>query len=152
MGIHGKEAEEVITAARLHDIGKIGIRDEVLAKPGKLTDREFAGVMDHPVMGCEIIKKLNSMENIAKIIRHHHERYDGKGYPDGLKGEDIPLGSRIIAVADAFDAMTSIRPYRESPLTIAEAVRELRKNSKTQFDPKVVDAFVSIIEDLGIDY
>ncbi|MGB9809664.1 MAG: HD-GYP domain-containing protein [Caldanaerobacter sp.] len=152
MGIQGKEAEEIITAARLHDIGKIGIREEILEKPGKLSYQEFAEIMDHPVMGYEIVKKLKVMENVAKIIRHHHERYDGKGYPDGLKGEDIPLGSRIIAVADAFDAMTSKRPYRESPLTIAEAVAELRKNAGVQFDPKVVEAFISIIEDLGIDY
>lgn len=152
MGIRGKEAEEIITAARLHDIGKIGIREEVLEKPGKLSYQEFAEIMDHPVMGYEIVKKLKAMENVAKIIRHHHERYGGKGYPDGLKGEDIPLGSRIIAVADAFDAMTSKRPYRESPLTISEAVADLKKNAGSQFDPKVVEAFVSVIEDLGIDY
>lgn len=126
MGIEGKEAEDIITAAKLHDIGKIGIRDEVLNKPGKLTDQEFAEIMDHPVMSYEIINKMKLMENIAKIIRHHHERYDGKGYPDGLKGEKIPLGSRIIAVADSFDAMTSKRPYRDS-FTMAQAIEELKK-------------------------
>jgi len=151
MGIKGKEAEDIITAAKLHDIGKIGIRDEVLNKPGKLTDQEFAEIMDHPVMSYEIISKMKVMENIAKIIRHHHEKYDGKGYPDGLKGEKIPLGSRIIAVADAFDAMTSKRPYRDS-FTMAQAIEELKKNAGTQFDPKIVDAFISVIEDLGIDY
>ncbi|WP_273702669.1 HD-GYP domain-containing protein [Thermoanaerobacter sp. A7A] len=151
MGIEGKKAEDIITAAKLHDIGKIGIRDEVLNKPGKLTDQEFAEIMDHPVMSYEIINKMKVMENIAKIIRHHHEKYDGKGYPDGLKGEKIPLGSRIIAVADAFDAMTSKRPYRDS-FTMAQAIEELKKNAGTQFDPKIVDAFISIIEDLGIDY
>lgn len=151
MGIEGKEAEDIITAAKLHDIGKIGIRDEVLNKPGKLTDQEFAEIMDHPVMSYEIINKMKLMENIAKIIRHHHERYDGKGYPDGLKGEKIPLGSRIIAVADSFDAMTSKRPYRDS-FTMAQAIEELKKNAGTQFDPKIVDVFISIIEDLGIDY
>ncbi|HHW57921.1 MAG TPA: HD-GYP domain-containing protein [Clostridia bacterium] len=151
MGIEGKEAEDIITAARLHDIGKIGIRDEVLNKPGKLTDQEFAEIMDHPVMSYEIINKMKAMENIAKIIRHHHEKYDGKGYPDGLKGEKIPLGSRIIAVADAFDAMTSKRPYRDS-FTMAQAIEELKKNAGTQFDPKIVDAFISVIKDLVIDY
>ncbi|MBT1279182.1 HD domain-containing protein [Thermoanaerobacter sp. AC272] len=107
--------------------------------------------MDHPVMSYEIINKMKVMENIAKIIRHHHERYDGKGYSDGLKGKEIPLGSRIIAVADSFDAMTSKRPYRDS-FTMAQAIEELKKNAGTQFDPKIVDAFISVIENLGIDY
>lgn len=151
IGIEKKEAEDIITAAKLHDIGKIGIRDEILNKPGKLTEQEFAEIMDHPVMSYEIINKMKIMRNVAKIIRHHHERYDGKGYPDGLKGEDIPLGSRIIAVADAFDAMTSKRPYRDS-FTMAQVIEELKKNAGAQFDPKIVDAFISIIEDLGIDY
>ncbi|WP_172856574.1 HD-GYP domain-containing protein [Thermoanaerobacterium sp. RBIITD] len=151
MKLKSEEAEDIITAARLHDIGKIGINDSVLNKPGRLTEEEYAQIMDHPVMGSEIVKKVRSMYNISNIIRHHHEKYDGSGYPDGLKGEEIPLGSRIIAVADAFDAMTSKRSYRD-PFLISEAIEELRKNTNIQFDAGVVDAFISALSDVGIDY
>jgi len=151
MGLNENEAEKIKTAAKLHDIGKIGINDDILNKPTKLTEEEFAVIMDHPVMGYEIIKKIKAMGDIAKIIRHHHERYDGNGYPDGLKGENIPLGSRIIAIADSFDAMTSKRAYRNS-FTMAQAIEELRKNAGKQFDPALVEVFASVIEDLGIDF
>ena len=151
MELNENEAEKIKTAAKLHDIGKIGINDDILNKPTKLTEEEFAVIMDHPVMGYEIIKKIKAMGDIAKIIRHHHERYDGNGYPDGLKGENIPLGSRIIAIADSFDAMTSKRAYRNS-FTMAQAIEELRKNAGKQFDPALVEVFASVIEDLGIDF
>ncbi|MGB9678485.1 MAG: HD-GYP domain-containing protein [Thermoanaerobacteraceae bacterium] len=151
MELNENEAEKIKTAAKLHDIGKIGINDNILNKPTKLTEEEFAVIMDHPVMGYEIINKIKAMGDIAKIIRHHHERYDGNGYPDGLKGENIPLGSRIIAIADSCDAMTSKRAYRNS-FTMAQAIEELRKNAGKQFDPELVEVFASVIEDLGIDF
>lgn len=151
MVLEEDEKKEILRAAKLHDIGKIGIKDEILNKPGRLTEEEFAQIMDHPIIGYEIIKKIKNMENIAKIIRHHHERYDGNGYPDGLKGEEIPLGSRIIAVADSFDAMISKRSYRDA-FTVAQAVKEIKQNSGKQFDPQVVSSFMYAIQEIGLDY
>ncbi len=127
-------------AALLHDIGKIGIPDAILRKPGKLTPEEWEIMKKHPLIGYEIIKKIKFLERSAPIVLHHHERWDGKGYPDGLKGEEIPLGSRIFAVADTIDAMTSDRPYRKA-LTFEIVSDELKKFKGIQFDPRVVDAF-----------
>ncbi len=127
-------------AALLHDIGKIGIPDAILRKPGKLTPQEWEIMKKHPIIGYEIIKKIKFLEKSAPIVLHHHERWDGKGYPDGLKGEEIPLGSRIFAVADTIDAMTSDRPYRKA-LTFEIVSEELKKFKGIQFDPQVVDAF-----------
>ncbi len=132
-------------AGTLHDIGKIGVIKEVLHKPGKLSDLEFALIKLHPKLGEEIIKPVAFLDKIRPIIRHHHERYDGKGYPDGLAGEDIPLMSRIIAVADTYDAMTSHRPYR-SALSREIALAEIKKCSGTQLDPMVVEAFLAILD------
>jgi HD-GYP domain-containing protein (c-di-GMP phosphodiesterase class II) len=129
-----------IEAARIHDVGKIGIQDTALLKNGPLTDEEWREIRRHPVIGADIVKKLGIYRNSAAIVRHHHERWDGTGYPDGLKGEDIPLGSRIIAVADSFDAMTSNRSYRRArPFPVA--LEEIVKNAGTQYDPVVVEAF-----------
>ncbi|MBN1939364.1 MAG: HD domain-containing protein [Candidatus Aminicenantes bacterium] len=130
-------------AGILHDIGKIGVIKEVLHKPGKLSDLEFSLIKLHPKLGEEIIKPVAFLDKIRPIIRHHHERFDGQGYPDGLAGEDIPLMSRIIAVADTFDAMTSHRPYR-SALSREVALAEIKKCSGTQLDPKVVVAFLDL--------
>jgi HD-GYP domain-containing protein (c-di-GMP phosphodiesterase class II) len=130
-------------AGILHDIGKIGVIKEVLHKPGKLSDLEFALIKLHPKLGEDIIKPVAFLDKIRPIIRHHHERFDGKGYPDGIQGEDIPLMARIIAVADTYDAMTSHRPYR-SALSSAVALAEIKKCSGTQFDPAVVKAFLEI--------
>lgn len=127
-------------AAMFHDLGKIAIPDEILHKPSKLTDEEYEIIKTHPEAGEVILTPLKFLKKVAKIVRHHQERWDGKGYPDGLKGEEIPLEARIIAVADAFDAMTSNRPYRKA-MPVEEAVQEILRNSGTQFDPKVVDAF-----------
>lgn len=137
--------ENIRQAGLLHDIGKIGIRDAILSKPGKLTDEEYAVMKTHPLKGEEIIKSLPFLEDISKIIKHHHERYDTKGYPDGIGSEAIELGARIMAVADAFDAMTTDRPYRKA-LSLDIARAELIKNKGTQFDPAIADCFLKILE------
>ena len=127
-------------AALLHDIGKIGIPDGILRKPGKLTEEEWQIMKQHPMLGYKILKNIKQLKDVAEIVLHHHERYDGTGYPAGLKGEEIPLGSRIFSVADTIDAMTSDRPYRKA-LSFEETAEELKKWSGKQFDPKVVEAF-----------
>ena len=131
----------------LHDIGKIGVPDKILGKTGSLTTEEFAVIKKHPEQGAQILRPMASDKRIArisKIIRHHHERYDGKGYPDGLKGKDIPHLSRMIAIADSYDAMTSDRPYRKG-LDISIAMDEIRKNSGSQFDPILAGKFISLV-------
>jgi len=130
-------------AGILHDIGKIGVIKEVLHKPSKLSDLEFALIRNHAVMGEEIIKPVAFLDKIRPVIRHHHERFDGSGYPDGLRGKDIPFLSRIIAVADAYDSMTSHRPYR-SAMSHEAAVAEIEKCAGTQFDPEIARAFLEI--------
>jgi HD-GYP domain-containing protein (c-di-GMP phosphodiesterase class II) len=130
----------VLDAARVHDIGKVGVRDASLLKDGRLTDEEFADIKRHPAVGADLIGKLALYRQSVPIVRHHHERWDGRGYPDGLAGEEIPLGARIIAVADSFDAMTSDRPYRRA-MSRDAAMAEIARNSGTQFDPEIVAAF-----------
>jgi HD-GYP domain-containing protein (c-di-GMP phosphodiesterase class II) len=130
----------IVDAARIHDLGKVGTQDSALRKPGPLTEEERLDIQQHSAIGADIVGRLEIYKRIATIVRHHHERWDGTGYPDRLAGEDIPLGSRIIGVADAFDAMTSDRPYR-SALSMESAICELRKHSGTQFDPAIVEAF-----------
>ena len=143
MGLQEEEREIIRDACLLHDIGKIGISENILRKPAKLSNCEWEIMKSHPVMGEEILKPLPTLKPVLPLIRHHHERWDGKGYPDGLKGEEIPLGARIIAICDAFDAMTSLRPYRK-PLSKEKALKEIEKNSGTQFDPKLVEIFLKI--------
>jgi HD-GYP domain-containing protein (c-di-GMP phosphodiesterase class II) len=126
-------------AATLHDVGKFAIPDSILAKPGRLTDKEFEEIRRHPDLGAELVSRIDGLEAIAPWIRHSHERYDGAGYPDGLEGDDIPQAARIIFVADAFDAMTGDRPYR-APSSAAQALAELRRHAGTQFDGRAVDA------------
>ncbi len=128
-------------ASLLHDVGKIGVQTGVLGKVGQLTDEEYAEIKLHPVIGENILRNVRFFHPILPIVRHHHERFDGKGYPDGLLGEDIPLFSRIIAVVDAFDAMTSDRPYRNG-LPMADALNRLMAERAAQFDPDVVDIFI----------
>ncbi|MEJ5347431.1 MAG: HD domain-containing phosphohydrolase [Desulfosoma sp.] len=142
MSVGDTYIEILNTVGYLHDIGKIGMPDEILNKPGALTGEEYEVVKKHPVIGESIIKDLGLGAEERAIIRHHHERWDGSGYPDGLAGEEIPLLARIVAVADAFDAMTSKRAYRDS-LPVEKAVAELINNRNKQFDPNVVDAFLS---------
>ncbi|MFZ3372397.1 MAG: HD-GYP domain-containing protein, partial [Desulfitobacteriaceae bacterium] len=133
-------------ASVLHDVGKIGVSENILNKNEKLLDTEWESIRMHPVIGQKIIKNIKFMFDIGEVARHHHERYDGKGYPDGLKGERIPLDSRIIAVADTYDAMTSNRSYRKGR-THQEAVEELRRVAGTQLDPKLVDVFCKMTSD-----
>jgi len=129
----------------LHDIGKIGIDGAILNKPGRLTDEEFEIIKGHPEIAANILSSLEFLTEVVPLVRHHHEHYAGGGYPLGIAGEEIPLGARIIAVADAFNAMTSDRPYRAS-LAHDVAIRELIKHSGTQFDPEVVRAFLRVAE------
>ncbi|MBW2646141.1 MAG: response regulator [Deltaproteobacteria bacterium] len=151
LGCSDKELELLTFAGYLHDIGKIGVRDNILLKESGLTDEENDIIKIHPVMGANIIKHLGFLHREQAIIRHHHEHWDGKGYPDGLKGDAIPLLSRVIAVADAFDAMTSDRPYRKAK-TKAEALSRIKKNAGTQFDKRVVDAFDAVLKDTSSAY
>lgn len=138
------QMDELALLAELHDVGKIGIDDAILNKPGKLTDAEMAEMKKHSFIGYQIIKSIQGLDDIALPILHHHERSDGKGYPDGLTRYDIPLLSRIIAVVDAHDAMTQDRPYRKA-MTQEEAIDEIKKNSGTQFDPEIVAFFLESI-------
>lgn len=136
--------ETLRTALRLHDIGKVGIPDRILYKTGRLNDKQWTEMRRHPEIGAHILEPLKQLKKVTSIIHHHHENYDGSGYPDGLKADVIPIESRIIAVVDAYHAMTSKRPYRNK-LQDDMALEELKKNAGTQFDPEVVDAFLKTI-------
>jgi putative nucleotidyltransferase with HDIG domain len=133
-------------AAYLHDVGKVKVPSRILNKPGKLSEDEWVEMRKHPDYGAQMIAGRAFLEGVAPIIRAHHERYDGKGYPEGLAGDEIPIEARIIAVADAYDAMVSDRPYRNA-LSKKEAIEELVRNSGSQFDPRVVEAFLGVIGD-----
>jgi len=141
LGLPDDEIGTIGRAGKLHDIGKIGIRDSILFCEGKLSEEQYNTIKTHPAKGANIIEPLKFLHREKDIIRHHHERYDGKGYPDGLKGERIPLGARIMAVADAYDAMRSTRPYKK-PFSKEEIISELENNAGKQFDPKIVDIFL----------
>lgn len=141
VGLRDGELEGVAYGALLHDIGKIGIAEHVLHKPGPLTEAEFSIMREHPEIGERICDPLRMSRDFTPIIRHHHERWDGAGYPDGLRGEEIPLGARIVALADAFDAIVRGRPYRAAR-SVDEAFDELRKHSSKQFDPDLVPLFI----------
>lgn len=141
---------DVQWAAKLHDIGKICIPDSIVQKPGKLTSEEYEAIKQHSRLAGEIIRPLDPGSRIWPIIRHHHERFDGTGYPDGLKAEEIPDGSRVIAIADAFDAMRSSRPYRET-MRFEQCVEEIQTNAGKQFDPKWVDIFLELAKTGSID-
>ena len=145
MGLNGDEVEEIRLAGLLHDLGKIGVPDNILNKPGRLSEEEYSAIKMHPALSMRIIEPLPQLGNIIPIIYHHNERYDGNGYIEGKAGEKIPLGARIIAVADSFEAMTSDRPYR-SALSRGEAIAELVANSGSQFDPRVVDHFLKLLK------
>ena len=138
--------ERIRLAGLFHDVGKIGVPDSILTKLGPLSEEEYAQIRRHSELGCQILSAMSFFQEIAGIIRSHHERWDGKGYPDGLAGPQIPLESRMIAVADAFDAMTSFRAYRQS-LSLDQARAELIRNKGTQFDPELVDDFIEILND-----
>ncbi len=147
MNCSDDEIDSLTFAGHLHDIGKIGIRDQILMKPGRLTDEEYEIIKTHPVIGAEIVGHLGLLQNETAVIRHHHERWDGNGYPDGLSGENIPKLSRILAVADTFDAIISRRPYRDAK-SAQFALDEIRKNSGSQFDPQVVETFLAAYSEI----
>lgn len=146
IGMSSEELSDVYCAALLHDLGKIGISDSILKKPAKLSLEEFAEVRRHPEIGTRILEKFVVSKRVTSIIRHHHEFYDGTGYPGGLAKSEIPLGARIIAITDAYDAMTSDRPYR-SALSHEEAVAELIRCAGSQFDPRLVMHFLDVLEE-----
>lgn len=145
MGLGEKTRHRLHMAALLHDIGKIGVPDSVLLKEERLTDSEYAVMKRHPEIGAHMLSNVESLADVLPVIRHHHERHDGKGYPDGLVGEAIPMLSRIISVADTYDAMTSTRPYRKA-LTQEEACAELRSFRNQQWDGEMVEAFLAARE------
>ncbi|MBQ4178182.1 MAG: HD-GYP domain-containing protein, partial [Elusimicrobia bacterium] len=133
-------------AALMHDIGKIGIADNILLKKEKLTEKEIKMLRTHPIIGNKILAPVKFLSPVAPMVLYHQEWYDGSGYPEGLAKEEIPLGARIVAVIDAYDAMTSDRPYRKA-LPIKTAVKELKEGAGTQFDPKIVDIFINILKE-----
>ncbi|NJL59800.1 MAG: HD domain-containing protein [Desulfobacteraceae bacterium] len=149
MGCSSEELEILEVAGRLHDIGKIGIRDSILLKPGSLTDEEFAEIKKHPVIGADIVEQLGFWKREQEIIRSHHERFDGKGYPEGRKGEEIPFLSRVMFVADAYDAMCSHRCYRNG-MNEAKIISIISERAGTQFDPDAVRTFLELYSDPAV--
>lgn len=140
MGLPEEERERLRLAAILHDVGKIGIDDAILRKSGRLSPEEAATMKEHPEIGARILKNIEGMEDVVDAVRHHHEHYDGSGYPDGLKGEDIPLYARIVAFADAYDSLTTDRPYRKA-ISAREALKIFCKNGCSEYDPYLTDLF-----------
>jgi putative two-component system response regulator len=141
MGFSEEKLENLVFGALLHDIGKIGIRDEVLQKKGPLSPEEYQGVQQHPLIGVKIVEGIDFFKDKIPMIRSHHEHFDGSGYPDGLIGEVIPLEARIIAIPDAFDAMTSLRPHRRA-MPVDEVIDEMERGNGKQFDPNILDIFL----------
>ena len=147
IGLDGELLRQIELGGHVHDIGKIGVREEVLNKPGKLTDAEYEHIMTHPVVGWRILAPLLGETPVAlNIVRSHHERFDGRGMPDRLAGDAIPFEARIAAVADSFDAMTSDRPYRPDGLSMEAAIAEIVRCSRSQFDPQIVAAVLKAVE------
>lgn len=144
------QQRELEIAASLHDIGKMAISDSIINKAGKLSESEYKIIKTHSIAGERILSSIDSFKNIKIIVRHHHERFDGKGYPDGLKGKEISLEARIIGLADAYDAMTSDRSYKKT-MKMEEVIDEIKKCSGTQFDPELVDIFLKIIKTTKIN-
>ncbi|MCX7661261.1 MAG: HD domain-containing protein, partial [Candidatus Omnitrophica bacterium] len=145
MALSLRQIESISEACELHDLGKIGIPDEILLKPGPLTPEEFEKIKKHPEISGQILEPLTFLNEAIEIVKQHHEHYDGSGYPRGLKGEEILLGARILHIADAYEAMCAERVYRKKPFTKEEAISEIKKNSGKQFDPKVVEAFLRVV-------
>lgn len=149
--LSAKDIELVREACELHDLGKIGIQDNILIKPAALSADEWEAMKRHPITGAQILEPLTFLTNVIELIRQHHEHYDGTGYPEGKRGEEILFGARIIHIADAYEAMRSPRSYRKIPLTKQDAIAEIKKNSGTQFDPKVVRAFLKVVDRIDPD-
>jgi putative nucleotidyltransferase with HDIG domain len=142
-----KDIDRLKISALLHDIGKVGIPDAVLHKESRISDKEFAIIKKHPGIGANILETMGAFKDLVPIVYHHHERYDGMGYPQGIYGEQIPLFSRIISVADSYDAMTSTRPYRKA-LPVETALLEIELNRGKQFDPLISDIFITSFGDI----
>jgi putative nucleotidyltransferase with HDIG domain len=149
LGLDDDLVAHVRRAAALHDIGKVAIPDEILHAPRRLTEDEWQYMRQHTIIGARIIGAAPELTPVAEIVRSSHERYDGAGYPDQIAGEDIPLGSRIVAVCDSWDAMTTTRAYRDA-MPISEALAELERCAGTQFDPRVVAAFRAVLADVAV--
>jgi HD-GYP domain-containing protein (c-di-GMP phosphodiesterase class II) len=143
LGLDDDCLRDLEAAAILHDIGKIGVPDAILRKPAKLTEEEYATIKKHPEYGWAVLRAVPGFERVSLFVLHHHEAFDGKGYPAGLRGEEIPIGSRIVAVMDSFDAMVSSRPYRKG-LPLDEAIRRLEADTGKQFDPIVTPKFIAM--------
>ncbi len=143
LGLPESEIERIRVASMLHDLGKLAIPEEILTKPGELDDPEWRIVSEHPKIGQVILEQAGALRDAATIVLHHHEWYDGRGYPYGLAGEEIPVGARIVAIADAYEAMVAGRPYRDA-ISHEAALRELRRHSGMQFDPDLVQSFVDL--------
>jgi len=145
IGLSDSSLSELELAGLVHDIGMVGIPESILNKEGPLTPEEYDNIKQHVVYGVKILEEIKQLESVIEIVKQHHERYDGKGYPFGIKEDDIHVGAKIIAVADAYDSMTSDRAYRKG-LSHEQAISELKRSSGTQFDPYVLDAFIEIID------
>ncbi len=145
LGLSDDDISRLRIGGLFHDVGKIGIPDSILQKSGKLTDDEYSEIKQHPIIGAKILSNSSIFKEIIPIVKYHHERFDGKGYPEGLKGENIPYLARITAVADAYDAMTSRRVYRDS-LPVDKVITEIEKNKGTQFDPEIAEVFLNILK------
>jgi len=143
MGVEEPELKDLELAALLHDVGKIGVKAKILTKPSRLDDDETESMQRHPEIGARILSSLSSLTNVERYVKHHHERFDGEGYPDGLAGAEIPLASRIIHLVDAYDAMTTSRPY-SSPKTHNQALAQILEGKASQFDPTIVDVFLDL--------
>ena len=144
LGLPGEQLIDLSFGAYLHDIGKVNVPGEILNKEDLLTDDEWVEMRKHPDHGADILREKEFLQGASEIVRAHHERFDGTGYPRALKGEEIPVGARVVAVVDTYDAITSTRPY-QAALAKEEAIRELKKNAGTQFDPRVVAAFLEVV-------
>jgi len=148
LGLPTEEQTRIVKAALVHDLGKVAIMDNIIRKKGQLTDEEYTLMKRHPAIGAQIISRMKGLQDLVTLVRHHHERWDGRGYPDGLAGEEIPLGARILALADALDAMFSDRPYRPTR-SYKEVMSEIAQCSGSQFDPMIVEKFFRMAEEKG---
>ncbi len=148
LGLPAKEIENIREACELHDLGNIGIEDNILIKPTPLTPEEWEKIKKHPATGAQILEPLTFLHDVIDLVRQHHEHYDGSGYPEGRREQDILLGARIIHLADSYESMRSVRSYRKTPLTKEEAVEEIKKRSGKEFDPKLVEVFLRVVDKL----